>query len=162
MRNLILATLCLATLMVISFENIDANINPNSGEIMNQLEFYQAKLDYETDSWDLSEALNNGEDIVVIDARSPEAYALEHIPTSINIPHRSMCEATTSHLDKSKLYVTYCDGIGCNASTKGALNMAKLGFNVKELLGGLDWWKRDGYETKGKQGIQGKEVKCGC
>ena len=114
---------------------------------MNQIEFYQAKLNYETDSWDLYEALNNGEPIVVIDARSAEAYALEHIP---------------SELDKSKVYVTYCDGIGCNASTKGALNMAKLGFRVKELMGGLDWWKRDGYETKGKQGVSGTEVKCGC
>ena len=129
---------------------------------MDQAEFYQAKLNYETDSWDLYEALNNGEPIVVIDARSPEAYALEHIPTSINIPHRSMSEATTSELNKSKLYVTYCDGIGCNASTKGALNMAQFGFRVKELMGGLDWWKRDGYETKGKQGVSGSEVVCGC
>ena len=129
---------------------------------MNQIEFYQAKLNYETDSWDLYEALNNGEPIVVIDARSPEAHALEHIPTSINIPHRTMSEATTSELDKSKVYVTYCDGIGCNASTKGALNMSKLGFQVKELMGGLDWWKRDGYKTKGKQGVSGTEVTCGC
>ena len=53
-----------------------------------KIEFYQAKLNYETDSWDLFEALNNGESIVVIDARSPESYALEHIPTAINIPHR--------------------------------------------------------------------------
>jgi rhodanese-related sulfurtransferase len=39
---------------------------------MDQLEFYKAKLQYETDSWDLSESLNNGDDIIVIDARSPE------------------------------------------------------------------------------------------
>lgn len=129
---------------------------------MNQIEFYKAKLNYETDSWDLFEALNNGEPIVVIDARSTEAYEIEHIPTSINIPHRLMSEATTGGLDKSKLYVTYCDGIGCNASTKGALNMAKLGFQVKELMGGLDWWKRDGYETHGKKGVSGSEVVCGC
>ena len=129
---------------------------------MNQTEFYQAKLNYETDAWDLFEAINNGEPIVVIDARSPEAYELEHIPTSINIPHRLMSEATTHHLNKSKLYVTYCDGIGCNASTKGALNMAKLGFQVKELMGGLDWWRRDGYETRGKKGTPGTEVVCGC
>ena len=129
---------------------------------MNQIEFYQAKLNYETDSWDLFEALNNGESIVVIDARSPESYVLEHIPTSINIPHRLMSEATTSELDKSKLYVTYCDGIGCNASTKGALNMSKLGFRVKELMGGLDWWKRDGYETKGEQSELGSQIVCGC
>ena len=129
---------------------------------MNQAEFYQAKLNYETDSWDLFEALNNGESVVVIDARSAEAYEIEHIPTSINIPHRTMSEATTRELDKSKVYVTYCDGIGCNASTKGALNMAKLGFRVKELMGGLDWWKRDGYETNGKKGVPGSQVVCGC
>ena len=65
-------------------------------------------------------------------------------------------------LDTSKVYVTYCDGIGCNASTKGALNMAKLGFQVKELMGDLDWWKRDGYETKGEQRTLGTEITCGC
>lgn len=129
---------------------------------MNRVDFYSAKLEYETDSWDLSEALNNGEDVVVIDTRSPEAYSLEHIPTAINIPHRTMCEETTNELDRSKLYVTYCDGIGCNASTKGALNMSKLGFNVKELLGGLDWWKRDGYETEGEQAVEGTKIICGC
>ncbi len=129
---------------------------------MNPVEFFQAKLNHETDSWDLFEALNNKEPIIVIDARSPQAFALEHIPTSINIPHRLMSEATTSGLDKSKLYVTYCDGIGCNASTKGALNMVKLGFRVKELIGGMDWWKRDGYETHGKKGVSGSKVVCGC
>lgn len=39
--------------------------------------------------------------------------------------------------------------ICCNASTKGALNMAKLGFRVKELIGGLDWCKRDNHKTEG-------------
>ena len=73
-----------------------------------------------------------------------------------------MSEETTKDLDKSKMYVTYCDGIGCNASTKGAVNLAKLGFNVKELLGGLDWWKRDGYATEGKRSVDGKKVVCGC
>jgi rhodanese-related sulfurtransferase len=60
-----------------------------------------------------------------------------------------MTSESTSQLDHGKLYVIYCDGIGCNASTKGALNLTKLGFRVKELMGGLDWWKRDGYKTVG-------------
>jgi rhodanese-related sulfurtransferase len=51
----------------------------------------------------------------------------------------------TIHLDDSALVITYCDGIGCNASTKGAPAMTKHGFRVKELMGGLDWRKRDGY-----------------
>ncbi len=129
---------------------------------MEQIEFYKAKLSYETDSWDLSESLKSAENIVVIDTRSKEAYEIEHIPSAINIPHRTMKIDTTSHLDKGKTYVTYCDGIGCNASTKGALKLAELGFQVKELLGGIDWWRRDGYETHGANATVGKEVVCGC
>jgi rhodanese-related sulfurtransferase len=124
--------------------------------------FYQQKLQFEIDSWDLSIALSEGSKIVVVDARSPEAFQMEHIPGAINIPHRIMNESSISHLDKEALVVTYCDGIGCNASTKGALNMVNLGFKVKELIGGLDWWKRDGYETEGS-GSKGKEpIVCGC
>ena len=52
---------------------------------------------------------------------------------------------TVAHLDRNKVYVVYCDGIGCNASTKGAYKLARLGFRTKELLGGLDWWRRDGH-----------------
>ena len=129
---------------------------------MTQMDFYKAKLEFEIDSWDLSESLNNADNVIVIDARATEAFESEHIPTAINIPHRTMNSVTTSALDKSKLYVTYCDGIGCNASTKGALKMAELGFNVKELLGGLDWWHRDGYQTSGINARVGTEILCGC
>lgn len=129
---------------------------------MTQIEFYEAKLAYETDSWDVFEAISKGNDIVVIDARSKDAYDFEHIPNAINIPHRTMTQDNTINLDKSKTYVTYCDGIGCNASTKGALNMSKLGFKTKELLGGLDWWKRDGYETSGKNAQKSSQISCGC
>ena len=114
-------------------------------EMKDQIQHYENKLRYETDSWDLNEAIQNDEQVVVIDARSPEAFAEGHIPGAINLPHRTMNADSTAHLDRDALYVTYCDGIGCNASTKGALNMARLGFRVKELMGGLDWWKRDGY-----------------
>jgi len=113
-----------------------------------QLRHYSNKLAHEIDSWDLKVAIDSGEKIVVIDARSPEAFSKEHIPGAISLPHRTMTEASTGSIDKSALVVTYCDGIGCNASTKGALNMTKLGFRVKELLGGLDWWKRDGHPTE--------------
>src|SRR3990172_4578341 len=126
-----------------------------------QLKHYERKLAFETDSWDLSVALESGEDIAVIDARSPEAYLKEHIPGAINIPHRKMSEETTKHLDRAATVVTYCDGIGCNASTKGALNMAKLGFRVKELIGGLDWWKRDGHPTEGVA-ADGSAASSGC
>ena len=115
----------------------------------NQIQHYSNKLEYEIDAWDLKASLDKGERIVVVDARSPQSYSAEHIPGAVNIPHRTMTEELTPQLDRSALYVVYCDGIGCNASTKGALNLARLGFRVKELMGGLVWWKQDGYKTEG-------------
>lgn len=126
-----------------------------------RLKHYERKLAFETDSWDLKVALESGEKVLVIDARSPEAYQREHIPGAVNIPHRKMTVALTKHLDKTALVVTYCDGIGCNASTRGALNMTKLGFRVKELIGGLDWWKRDGHRTEGAT-TGDSAAACGC
>jgi rhodanese-related sulfurtransferase len=122
---------------------------------------YADKLAYEIDSWDLSVALRDGAHLVVIDARSREAWAREHIPGAINLPHRTMSPETVAAIDRAALVVTYCDGIGCNASTKGALAMAKLGFEVRELIGGLDWWKRDGHPTHGAA-ARTAAAACGC
>jgi|SRR5271167_2339363 len=106
------------------------------------------RLRFHTDSWDLSVDLKAGvSEIVVIDARSRDAYAAGHIPGAISLPHREMDAETTTRFDRSKVYVVYCDGIGCNASTKGAYQLARLGFRTKELLGGLDWWRRDGHSV---------------
>jgi len=128
-----------------------------------QIKHYEDKLAYEMDPSDLFDALNNGENIVVLDARKAFGYEAEHIPTAINIPHREMTVENTQHLDKSVLYVTYCDGIGCNASTKGALNMVRLGFKVKELIGGIAWWKLDGYATEGTNDPNpGLKIECAC
>jgi rhodanese-related sulfurtransferase len=126
-----------------------------------QLRHYMDKLAYEIDSSDLKALLDAGEPVIVIDARASGTFEAEHLPGAINIPHRAMSEESTRHLDRHALIVTYCDGIGCNASTKGALNMARLGFRVRELIGGLDWWKRDGYSTT--QGIgAAATIECGC
>ena len=127
-----------------------------------QIAYYESKLAYEMDPSDLYHALQAGEDIIVIDARQAAHYEREHIPGAINLPHREMNEESTAHLDKSKMYVCYCDGIGCNASTKGALNMAKLGFRVKELIGGIEWWKFDAYATEGTMAKAATGDSCGC
>jgi rhodanese-related sulfurtransferase len=109
-------------------------------------DYMRWKLSFHADAWDVAEDLRAGLDrLVVIDTRSPELYAAGHVPGAINLRHRDMTPESTAHLDRSKVYVTYCDGIGCNGSTKGAYKMASLGFAVKEMLGGLDFWRRDGH-----------------
>lgn len=118
--------------------------------------FFQAQLAYRTDPADLAADLLSGEEgIVVIDTRSPAHYAEGHIPGAINFPHRTMSSATTAGLARDKVYVCYCDGIGCNGSTQGAYKLAALGFRVKELIGGLHWWRQDGFAvaTGGEAGV---------
>jgi Rhodanese-like domain len=93
---------------------------PDPGET----EMMEGKLRFHTDSWDLSVDLKAAlTDIVVIDARSRDAYVAGHIPGAVSFPHREMNAETPARFDHSKVYVVYCDGIGCNASTKGACGL---------------------------------------
>lgn len=131
-------------------------------------DFMLAKLSYHADAWDVAEDLAHGvEGLVVIDTRSEALYALGHVPGALSFPHRLMDADSTASLDRTKVYVTYCDGIGCNGSTKGAYKLAALGFTVKEMLGGLDFWIRDGHPVAtgpeaGRMPAQTTGIQCGC
>ncbi len=116
-----------------------------------QLDFYKNKLAFETDPADLHQDLKNNEPVTAIDTRTSHAFGREHITGAVSLPHRKMSEESTSGLDKTRTYICYCDGIGCNASTKGALKMTELGFRVRELIGGIQWWKLDGHPTEGSR-----------
>lgn len=72
-------------------------------------------------------------------------YAAGHIPGAINLPVRRIDAMATNDLSRDGLVVTYCTGPGCNGSTKGALRFAELGFRVKELIGGIEYWEREGH-----------------
>lgn len=87
-------------------------------------------------------------DLVVVDARYPETYALEHLPGAVNLPWRDIDETTTAHLSREALYVVYCWNASCHASTKTAQRLEALGFRVKELHGGLQDWKKQGFPTE--------------
>ena len=127
-----------------------------------QIRFFESKLAFEIDPFDLFTALNEGERIVIVDTRQRHAFEDESIPGAVSLPYREMDQATTNDFDRDLLYVTYCSGIGCNASTKGALNLSKLGFRVKELIGGIECWKLDGYATEGASAKSGLKAECAC
>ena len=127
-----------------------------------QIKFFEAKLAFEIDAFDLFTALNEGERIVIVDTRQPHAFENERLPGAVSLPYREIDQATTKDFDRDILYVTYCSGVGCNASTKGALNLSKLGFRVKELIGGIEGWKLDGYATEGASAKAGLKTECAC
>lgn len=86
--------------------------------------------------------------IVIVDARYRETFAREHLPGAINLPVREIDERTTARLSRDAEYVVYCWNASCHASTKAAQRLESLGFRVKELHGGLQDWKKQGYPTE--------------
>jgi rhodanese-related sulfurtransferase len=107
---------------------------------------FRSKLSFETDPADVYHDITNRiPGILVVDARTPETYARGHIPGAINIPHRTIDSTTTASLPLDKVIVTYCDGVYCNASTKAAAKLSAFGFKVKEMLDGMEGWRKEGY-----------------
>ena len=86
--------------------------------------------------------------LVIVDARYRETFAREHLPGAINLPWRGIDERTTAHMSREALYVVYCWNASCHASTKTARRLEVLGFKVKELHGGLETWRKQGYPTE--------------
>lgn len=112
--------------------------------------FFSRKLNYETDPADLYADMANGVDgFTVIDVRSPEAYAQSHVPGARNIPQGMISEITAADLDRTKVLVLYCWGPGCNGATKAAVKFSALGFQVKEMIGGIEYWaEKEGYPVE--------------
>lgn len=116
-------------------------------------QYFARKLSVETDASDVYHDRTQGvDDFVLIDVRSAQAYEECRIPGAIHLWSANVGEATTAHLDKDRLIVAYCWGPACNGATKAAARLSALGFRVKEMLGGIEYWRREGYEVEGTRG----------
>jgi len=111
---------------------------------------FLSKLGFETDPADVHLDLERGHrGIVLVDTRSPDACARCHIPGAINLPTRTISPETTASLPRDKVIVVYCWGPGCNGSTRAAAKFAALGFRVKEMIGGIGYWRKEGLPVEG-------------
>jgi rhodanese-related sulfurtransferase len=115
---------------------------------------FRASLAFHTDVSDVAAALAAGGDpgFVVLDSRSTESWDTGHVPGAVHLPTALVPERAERLLDKSVPVVTYCWGPGCNGATRAALAFAELGYHVKEMLGGFEYWVREGLEFETRQG----------
>lgn len=49
-------------------------------------------------------------------------------------------------------------GAGCNGATRAALALAELGCQVKEMLGGFEYWVREGFSFETWQGRERRDA----
>ncbi|HEY6866757.1 MAG TPA: rhodanese-like domain-containing protein [Candidatus Eisenbacteria bacterium] len=106
---------------------------------------FEAQLSFETDCWDVHDALERGQTgFVVLDVRSPASYAAGHVPGAVNLPHGRIVERALEPFPADTLFVVYCSGPHCNGADRGALRLARLGRKAKKMIGGIEGWKDEG------------------
>jgi rhodanese-related sulfurtransferase len=107
------------------------------------IEHFARRLEVETDVSDVAAAQAAGEaDFVILDSRSRAAYDAGHLPGAAWLPE--LTAETVATLPEGPV-VVYCWGPSCNGACKAALRLAELGRPVKEMLGGFEYWARDGH-----------------
>jgi rhodanese-related sulfurtransferase len=107
---------------------------------------FAPRLEVETDPSDLHNDLLAGvPGVVALDVRPLEAYERAHIPGARSFPYGEIDEQLTGTLGADDVHVVYCWPPACSAATGAGLRLARLGIPVKELIGGIEYWRREGY-----------------
>jgi len=84
---------------------------------------------------------------VIVDARSPEAFAVGHVPGAVNLPLETASDdpAALARLAPGPNLVVYCDDSGCLVSTRLArLIRERTGRNAMVYEGGWEEWSAVG------------------
>ena len=107
---------------------------------------FSRRFGFETDCADVHAVLRAGApDFLLVDVRSPALFAKGHVPGAVNIPHRELTAERLADQPRDRLVVVYCAGPHCNGANRAALQLARLGRPVKEMIGGLTGWRDEGY-----------------
>jgi rhodanese-related sulfurtransferase len=115
---------------------------------------FSAPFAFETDCWDVHEALAQGADFVLLDVRSAECHARAHVPGAVHLPHRKITESHLAAYPEGTVFVVYCGGPHCNGAQRGALRLAQLGRPVKLMVGGMTGWLDEGFAVEGTQELR--------
>ncbi|MGA5559036.1 rhodanese-like domain-containing protein [Streptomyces lavendulocolor] len=122
--------------------------------------YFAASLAFHADVSDVASALAAGGDpgFVVLDSRSTASFDQGHVPGAVHLPTALIPEQAEQLLDKAVPVVTYCWGPGCNGATRAALALAELGYGVKEMLGGFEYWVREGFAYETWEGVRTRDA----
>jgi rhodanese-related sulfurtransferase len=115
---------------------------------------FRGRLGFESDVSDVAAALSSSEPgFVLVDTRSDASWAQGHVPGAIHLPGRRIAAEASELIPPGMPVVVYCWGPGCNGATRAALEFALLGHPVKEMLGGFEYWVREGFAFDTADGL---------
>ena len=133
---------------------------------------FESRLAFETDPSDLHKAFENGQRFALVDVRGDSSWQQGHLVGAVHMHHSEILERAPKEIPLDMPIVVYCWGPGCNGAQRGALHFARLGYKVKEMIGGFEYWAREGYPIENAAGpiirqkdpltIPVNEVTCNC
>ncbi|MCK8465666.1 rhodanese-like domain-containing protein [Microbacterium sp. KSW4-16] len=126
--------------------------------MIDRADYYAAKLAYETDASDVHAARQAQSDIVVVDVRSEEAWAQGRVAGAIHMHYSEIAARAPREISPGAEVVVYCWSPGCNAGAKSALEFSRLGYNVREMIGGFEYWVREGHPVEDADGTHRRPV----
>jgi rhodanese-related sulfurtransferase len=110
------------------------------------IQHFESELTFETDCWDTHEAMRGPDPrFVLLDVRGPAQFEKRHVPGAINLPHGKIVASRMNSYPRDTLFVTYCAGPHCNSAARAAAKLARLGFAVKIMAGGVTGWIDEGF-----------------
>lgn len=109
---------------------------------------FAAKLHVETDPADVRAALAAGGPLVLVDTRDEAAWRQGRAAGAVHLPTATLADRAPAELPAGAPVVVYCWGPGCNGATKAALVLATLGYDVREMIGGFEYWVREGHPVE--------------
>ncbi len=121
-------------------------------------DYFAAKLAYETDASDVHTAQKAGTPPVIVDVRSDEAWAQGRVPGAVHMHYSEIATRAAREIPQGSEVVVYCWSPGCNAGAKGALEFAELGYAVREMIGGFEYWVREGYPVEDADGVHRRPI----
>lgn len=134
-------------------------LSTSSANSAQAVAYFGARLRFETDVTDVHADLEAAtEGLVVVDARGTAAWERGHLPGAVHLPTAEIPARAAQVVPARAVVVTYCWGPGCNGATRAALAFATLGYQVKEMLGGYEYWVREGLAVQTDSGPRHRPV----
>jgi rhodanese-related sulfurtransferase len=116
-------------------------------------EYFRAKLEFEIDVMDVADALHDT-GLFLVDSRRRASWDHGHIKGAIHLPTAEIPERAAELIPAGSKVVVYSWGPGCNGSAVAALALAELGYSVREMIGGIEYWSRNGLPIETSDGIR--------
>ncbi|ALV44842.1 sulfurtransferase [Arthrobacter alpinus] len=118
----------------------------------NATEYFRNKLEFEIDVMEVHDGLPL-ETFVLVDTRRHASWDHGHVPGALHLPTALIPVQAPVLIPAGKPVVVYSWGPGCNGSTFAALAFAELGYPVKEMIGGIEYWARNGLPVESAAGV---------